>query len=57
MVVVPNVVPRLSESPGAIETLGPSLDEHADYVLRELLGLSEEEIAEAERSGALRQRG
>jgi crotonobetainyl-CoA:carnitine CoA-transferase CaiB-like acyl-CoA transferase len=55
--VVPNVVPRLSETPGAIETLGPSLDEHADYVLRELLGLSDEEIAAAERAGALRKRG
>ncbi|MGD9538925.1 MAG: CaiB/BaiF CoA transferase family protein [Alphaproteobacteria bacterium] len=52
--VVPNVVPRLSETPGSIETLGPSLNEHADYVLRELLGLSDDEIAEAERAGALR---
>lgn len=51
--VVPNVVPRLSETPGVVESLGPSLNQHADYVLRDLLGLSDDEIADARGSGTL----
>ncbi|MBF0562646.1 MAG: CoA transferase [Alphaproteobacteria bacterium] len=44
--VIPNVIPRLSETPGHIESLGPTLGQHTDEVLRDLLGLSEEEIAD-----------
>ena len=51
--VVPNVVPRLSATPGSIDTLGPPLNAHADYVLGELLGLSPEEIEAAARAGAI----
>lgn len=43
-VIVPNVIPRLSETPGRIDSLGPSLGQHTDEVLKELLGLSETEI-------------
>jgi crotonobetainyl-CoA:carnitine CoA-transferase CaiB-like acyl-CoA transferase len=43
-VVVPNVLPRLSETPGEIRTLGPALGEHSDSVLKEYLGLDEAEI-------------
>jgi crotonobetainyl-CoA:carnitine CoA-transferase CaiB-like acyl-CoA transferase len=43
-VVVPNVVPKLSRTPGRVRHLGPSLGEANDYVYRELLRLSDEEI-------------
>ncbi|MEO5373843.1 MAG: CoA transferase [Alphaproteobacteria bacterium] len=46
VVMVPNVFPRLSETPGRIDSLGPQLGEHTDEVLRDLLGLSPEEIAD-----------
>ena len=43
--IIPNVIPRLSETPGRIETLGPKLGEHTDEVLQDLLGISPQEIA------------
>lgn len=43
--VLPNVVPRLSETPGEVAWVGPALGEHTDEVYRELLGLSAEDIA------------
>ncbi|MCR9138530.1 MAG: CoA transferase [Alphaproteobacteria bacterium] len=36
-----NVAPRLSETPGAVRHVGPSLGEHNDEVFGQLLGLSE----------------
>ncbi len=47
----PNVVPRLSETPGRIDRLGPSLGEAVDDVYGRILGLAEDEIA------ALREKG
>ena len=44
-VIVPNVIPRLSETPGRIETLGPRLGEHTEEVLKSVLGISDAEIA------------
>jgi crotonobetainyl-CoA:carnitine CoA-transferase CaiB-like acyl-CoA transferase len=44
-VIVPTPVPRLSETPGSIRSLGPKLGEHTDEILRELLGMGDEEIA------------
>ena len=46
VLVVPNTMPRLSESPGRVEYLGPALGQHTDEVLSELLGLSAIELAE-----------
>ncbi len=44
--ILPSVVPRLSETPGSIRQLGPTLGEHTDEVLRDLLGLDEARIAD-----------
>ena len=44
-VVVPSVLPRLSETPGGIDTLGPALGNATDDVLGSLLGLGEDDIA------------
>jgi crotonobetainyl-CoA:carnitine CoA-transferase CaiB-like acyl-CoA transferase len=49
-VVVANVLPRLSETPGEIRTLGPALGEHSENILTELLGLDAEEIGRLRRS-------
>jgi succinyl-CoA:(S)-malate CoA-transferase subunit A len=43
-VVVPGVIPRLSATPGRITTLGPTLGDATDDVMRELLGLAASEI-------------
>lgn len=44
-IIVPTVIPKLSETPGQIRHLGPTLGEHTDEVLRELLGMDEQQIA------------
>lgn len=44
-VVVPGVVVKLSDTPGQIRRLGPELGEHTTDVYRELLELSDEELA------------
>lgn len=41
---IPNVVPRLSKTPGTIKWLGPALGQHNKEVYEELLGLTEEEL-------------
>lgn len=38
------VVPKLSRTPGAVRTVGPALGEHTDLVLRELAGLTDDEL-------------
>ncbi|MCS6840880.1 MAG: CoA transferase [Roseiflexus sp.] len=45
-IIVPNVVPKLSETPGRIKHLGPRLGEHTEEVLKEVLGMSDEQISE-----------
>jgi len=44
-IIVPTPVPRLSETPGSIRSLGPKLGEHTEEVLRGLLGMGDAEIA------------
>lgn len=48
---IPNLVPRLSDTPGAVKWLGPSMGEHNDEVYKSWLGL---DAAEIERLTALR---
>jgi crotonobetainyl-CoA:carnitine CoA-transferase CaiB-like acyl-CoA transferase len=44
-VVAPGVVVKLSDTPGSIDRLGPEVGEHTTTVYRDLLGLSDEELA------------
>jgi succinyl-CoA:(S)-malate CoA-transferase subunit A len=48
-VVVPCVVPRMSETPGRITGLGPALGDATEAVLAQLLGVSADEIADLRR--------
>ena len=43
-VAVANVVPVLSATPGAIDSLGPPLGAHTDEILGRLLGMTEEAL-------------
>lgn len=52
-VKMPGVVPKLSLTPGAITTPGPSLGEHTDEVLRSLLGLSDADLATLRADGII----
>ena len=49
-IVVPSVIPKLSETPGRITNLGPALGASNDEVYGELLGLSPEDIERLRRS-------
>jgi formyl-CoA transferase/succinyl-CoA--D-citramalate CoA-transferase len=47
------VVPKLSRTPGAVRTVGPELGEHTDVVLRELAGLSDDQLADLHTAGVI----
>jgi formyl-CoA transferase len=49
---MPGIVPKLSDTPGAVEWTGPALGEHNQQVLS-ALGYSPEQIAEMKSSGAI----
>jgi len=44
-IAIPNVVPRLTGTPGEVRWLGPALGSHTDEVLRDLLHLAPDEVA------------
>ena len=50
---VPNVVPRLTETPGGIDTLGPSLGQHNGEVYGRLLGMTAAELRGLEAEGVI----
>jgi succinyl-CoA:(S)-malate CoA-transferase subunit B len=52
-IIVPAPVPRLSETPASIRSLGPKLGEHTDEVLHELLGLDDAQIAHLRAAGVV----
>ncbi|MDE3133980.1 MAG: CoA transferase [Acidobacteriota bacterium] len=52
-VVVPNTVPRLSETPGGVDTLGPALGQHTEEILGGLLGIGPDELAELGAQGVV----
>ena len=43
-VKVPNVVPRLGETPGSVESAGPPLGAHTDEILTQLLGFDARQL-------------
>jgi len=45
---------RMSETPGSVRTPAPLLGEHTEAVLRERLGLADEEIARLRRAGVIK---
>jgi len=51
-VKMPGIAPKLSETPGHINWLGPELGAHTDVVLKEL-GFSDAELAELRSAGAI----
>ncbi|HEX7927933.1 MAG TPA: CoA transferase [bacterium] len=52
-VVVPNVVPRLTATPGKVDHLGPKFAEHNREVYRALLGLSDSDMAGLAKDGVI----
>ncbi|MGH2835961.1 MAG: CaiB/BaiF CoA transferase family protein [Solirubrobacteraceae bacterium] len=52
-VVIPNTIPRLSETPGGVDTLGPALGQHTEEILGSLLEIGAEELAELAAQGVI----
>jgi len=52
-VKLPNLAPKLSESPGGTQWVGPALGAHNDEIYRDLLGMSSEEIEALTRDGII----
>jgi crotonobetainyl-CoA:carnitine CoA-transferase CaiB-like acyl-CoA transferase len=50
---MPNVVPRLSASPGRVNWAGPDLGTHTDEVLRDVLELDPERISQLRDAGVI----
>ena len=50
---MPNVVPRMTDTPGRIDRLGPSLGEHNDEVWGKRMGLSAARIEELKKTGVI----
>jgi CoA:oxalate CoA-transferase len=50
---MPGVPFKLSESPGAVEHLGPDLGEHNDEIYRGFLGLSDDEMRQLRADGVI----
>ena len=50
---LPNTPVKLSRTPGSVRGPSPGVGQHTEEVLRELLGLASEELAELRRAGAI----
>ncbi|WMS43427.1 CaiB/BaiF CoA-transferase family protein [Acuticoccus sp. MNP-M23] len=48
-----NVAPRLSETPGHIRHAGPDLGEHNDAVLKDILGMADDKLADLKSRGII----
>ena len=53
LIKMQNVAPKLSKNPGEVRRVGPSLGEHNNYVLKEILKRTDEEIKTLETSGVI----
>lgn len=52
-VVMPGVIPKLSETPGRIKWAGPDIGAHNDEIYMGLLGLSREELDRLTQAGVI----
>jgi succinyl-CoA:(S)-malate CoA-transferase subunit B len=52
-IAIPNLIPRLSDTPGEVRTLGPRLGEHNEEILIGLLGLAPEDLRRLETAGVI----
>jgi crotonobetainyl-CoA:carnitine CoA-transferase CaiB-like acyl-CoA transferase len=52
-ITIPNVVPRLSKTPGSVDRLGPRLGEANLDIYKERLGLSDAELEALSRKGVI----
>lgn len=50
---IPGVVPKFSKTPGRIRHRAPDLGEQNDYIYREQLGISDEEITRLKKKGVI----
>jgi succinyl-CoA:(S)-malate CoA-transferase subunit B len=50
---IPNVVPRLTDTPGSVEWLGPALGAHNGEIYRQRLGLGDDEMRRLEAAGVI----
>jgi succinyl-CoA:(S)-malate CoA-transferase subunit B len=50
---IPNLVPRLSDTPGSVNWLGPKLGEHNDEVFKGLLDMADDEIRKLQSAGVI----
>ena len=50
---IPNLVPRLSDTPGRVDRLGPRLGEHNAEVYQSLLGLGDDEMRRLADAGVI----
>jgi crotonobetainyl-CoA:carnitine CoA-transferase CaiB-like acyl-CoA transferase len=50
---VPNVCPRLSDTPGSVEWLGPALGAHTDEIYKGMLGLTDAELEALRADGVI----
>lgn len=52
-VKMPNVVPKLSETPGAVELPAPKLGEHNQQILGQILGINDQQLTNLNRDGII----
>jgi crotonobetainyl-CoA:carnitine CoA-transferase CaiB-like acyl-CoA transferase len=50
---IPAITPKLSATPGRTDSAGPTLGEHTDEVLKQLLGMTEAQLAELREGGVI----
>ncbi len=48
-----NVAPKLSENPGEVRKVGPNLGEHNDYVFKDILNKTDEELESLKKKGII----